>query len=177
MNGKYGDMNNSREEFKKIVDRCYERDLDELIYNSALSHATYLQHKLLQSAAKHKRPVRLVSARLPRLVYEQLADDLGECIGAEVPVEAVIMGEIDNADDNQFFQRLKGYPGATLYEPKNGINGGLPDMLVIGEQGFRYQVDASTGKARANFNDPVVAERLIFHFERYRDNFASKLAS
>ncbi|MDA8012210.1 MAG: hypothetical protein MPJ83_07760 [Gammaproteobacteria bacterium] len=161
-------MQNSHEMFKDVVDRCHKKNLDQWISNSATSHAAYLLHKLLQIAAKRKRDIRIISGRLDRRVYDQLEDMLQECIDAEVKMDVVVLDGVDGGEEgeNPFYQKLREYSGAQCYAPKpGGETVRIPHMLVVGDSGFRYEVDPESHKAKANFNNPAIAEMLIEHFD------------
>ncbi|MGR3913350.1 MAG: hypothetical protein OD918_02305 [Gammaproteobacteria bacterium] len=162
-------MQNAHEEFRKIVDHCHKRNLDQWIPNSAISHAAYLLYKLLQAAAKGKRRIRMITGRLDRRVYDQLTDTLQACIDAEVQMDVVVLDGVDDGreGENPFYRRLRAYPGARCYAPApGGKKIHMPHMLVVGDSSFRYEIDPEAHKAKANFNNHTIAEILSEHFDR-----------
>ena len=169
------DMGNAHEGFKDIVDLCYKKNLNRVIPNSAISHATYLLYKLLKSVVKHKRNhVRIISGRLDKRVYNQLVEVLQECQNAGVKMEVVVLEGVDDPNGgNKFYTSLLGYDKARCYEPTNAnkkaIAGGTPHMLMVGNHGFRYETDTKTHRARANFHNPNFVEMLNTYFDRLVD--------
>jgi len=162
-------MQNAHDGFREIVDRCHKQNLDQWIPNSAISHAAYLLYKLLQVAAKHKRRIRIISGRLDRRVYDQLADTLQTCIDAKVRMDVVVLDGVDGGSEgeNPFYRRLQAYPGAHCYAPApGGEKIHMPHMLVVGDSSFRYEIDPEAHKAKANFNNRTITEILNEHFDR-----------
>ena len=169
-NAHKADMGNAHKGFKDIVDLCYKKNLDRVIPNSATSHATYLLYKLLKSAAKRKRRVRIISGRLDKHVYNQLVGVLQECQNAGVDMDVVVLEGVDDPNGgNKFYTNLLGYDKARCYEPTNdnkkAVAGGTPHMLLVGNHGFRYETDTETHRARANFKNPGFVKILNEYFD------------
>ena len=165
------DMGNAHEGFKDIVDLCYKKNLDRVIPNSATCHAAYLLYKLLKSAAKHKRRVRVISGRLDKRVYNQLVEVLQECQNAGVKMDVVVLEGVDDPNGgNKFYTSLLGYDKARCYKPTNdnkkSVADRTPHMLMVGDHGFRYETNTKTHSARANFNNPNFVKRLNAYFDR-----------
>ena len=168
-------IDNAHKGFRKIVDRCAKKELDRMIPNSAICHAAYLVYKLLESAAKYKSPiVRIISGKLDKNVYNQdkLVDVLEKCKESGVEMQVIVLDGVDDPNGNggnKFYTSLKDYDKATCYEPNKAnpkdIAGKTPHMLMVGEQGFRYETNTKTHNAYANFNDPDVVKRLNASFD------------
>ena len=154
-------IDNAHKGFRKIVDRCAKKELDRMIPNSAICHAAYLVYKLLESAAKHKSPiVRIISGKLDKNVYNQdkLVDVLEKCKESGVEMQVIVLDGVDDPNGNggnKFYTSLKDYDKATCYEPNKAnpkdIAGKTPHMLMVGEQGFRYETNTKTHNALYRF--------------------------
>ena len=169
-------MGNAHKGFRDIVDRCAKKELDRMIPNSAICHAAYLVYKLLESAVKHKNPtiVRIISGKLDKRVYNQdkLVEVLERCKESGVEMQVIVLDGVDDPNGNggnKFYTRLRDYDQATCYEPNKAnpadIAGKTPHMLMVGEQGFRYETNTKTHSARANFNNPDFVKRLNAYFD------------
>ena len=180
-NTNHVDMNNAHKEFRDVVDQCAEGSLDRWIPNSATTHAAYLLYKLLESAAKRKSHVRIISGQLDKRVYNQpqMLDALDKCIHAQVKMDVAVLEEVDGDSDNKFHERLKAYVNAQCYElSKDASADNVPHMLVVGEKGLRYETNTKTHAAYANFNDTDFVKVLNQYFEQLiEDGTLSRIAA
>ena len=165
-------MDNARKGFRDIVDRCAKKELNHVIHNAAICHAAYLVYKLLESAVKHKSPtiVRIISGKLDERVYNQdkFVEVLERCKESGVEMRVIVLDGVDDPNGNggnKFYTSLKDYDKATCYEPNKANAGKMSHMLMVGEQGFRYETNTTTHIARANFNNPNFVRTLNTYFD------------
>lgn len=155
--------------FRKIVDKCKKKKLNQSIPNSTISHATYLLHALLGVAADDKAGIRLVSGKFDRRVYDRLVDDLQKCVDAELSIDVVVTDDVDVGEDgvNEFHERLKSHKKTTFHAPIEGYVGAeLPHMFVVDGTSFRYEPNPKTHEALANFHNPDIAKLLNNAFDQ-----------
>ena len=149
--------------FEEKVNYCKSNLTNDIINNSAISHASYLFKALLSVASEKKEAVKIVSGSLNNDFYGDLLDSLQECINNKVHIELIVMDGSASMTDSKFCKLINDYEFGDVYQARADLELEGPHMLLVGEYGQRYRLetDHAQTKAIASFDGDSTGELLI----------------
>lgn len=151
-------MDNDR--FTKLVDRCFEKELDKIIYNASWEHALILFKHLFKAALKYDdKNIRIVSGHLTREFYRELVEEVRACLEKGVHVEVLVTEPKADIEDNEFVRVVRASPNGTVLVSRKPLS--TSHFIVVGEKRFRLEEDHKQCKAVACFKNQDIAKSLI----------------
>lgn len=157
--------------FEEKVDYCRENLAPDLIENAAVDHALYLFKSLLSVAVSEKEPVRIVSGHLKSEFYDNLSDQLDQCIDAGVDIELLILNGNVHVNNSSFASKIDTYSHGKVYKAPKGYELNAQHMLLVGDRAERYRLetDHEQTKAVASFNGPSMGETLLSTYRQLKE--------
>ncbi|RLL49137.1 hypothetical protein D8Y20_13310 [Mariprofundus sp. EBB-1] len=153
-------MSKKFETFESWVTYCRNEESSSFIDNAAWDHALFLFKNLLSVAAEKGEDVRLVSGHLNSDFFNQILEELEQCVKAGVLIDVIVLDRSLSDPANIFEKKLGAYEkGSILYCPK-AISSSLPHMLLVGDRRFRLETDHEQTKALASFNNKEMVKTL-----------------
>ena len=135
----------------------------DTIYNSSHRHAAVLIEQLFLDAENDVRIIcrqlcgRSFGSPLAIAAAERFLERGGTSLNVIVDAP-----EVDADGRNAFLDRFEGRAGVSI--SKGGVM--VPfDFMVVDQRAFRFESDAKTSVARANFNNPGFAKQLVDAFD------------
>ena len=147
--------------YEDFVLKCYHKKLDKEIHNASTENALLLFNTLLDKAIRDKEDVRIISQTLLASFYNKLTSKIQTIINNGNTINIIVEQDIDDKNNNTFYQKLKEY--ITLARPKFKQ---LPNFIVVGNNAYRYEENKESHKAIANFNNQSMGEFITDMFDK-----------
>ncbi len=138
----------AKDEFTRLVEKCREGKLPDIIENASIDHAFVLLENLLIAARTELKPVLLVSGSFMPSFYNKLLPELERVLAAGCSVRGIAVDHGARIEGNRFLEMLDKRGGVKLMP-------GAPMLhfACVGDTGYRIEIDAEKKTAQACFND------------------------
>ncbi len=151
-------------EFKLLVERCFEKEIDRDIENSAFEHAEILAKNLFKAAKKYKEDVYIVSGLLNKRFYEPLTSSVKDVL-TQQKVKVIVLDKAD-LKNHDFANAIVESPNGELYQAK-GKYEIIPHFILVGNKRYRLETDHAKTIAVGNFNNISIGELLHKAFQSF----------
>ena len=160
-------------DFEKLVVDCRKNKINREISNSAWSHALILAENLFKAAIDNKEDVRIVTGSLNHKFYDKLIHLMEKCLDKQ-KVELIVLDPESNLDNNEFAQLIDESELGSVIKAGDDSNMKRNHFIIIGNNGYRLELDHEQTTAQANFNNPLLGEFLKNFFNQIKDDIITK---
>jgi len=154
--------------FEALVKKYRKRKSPQVIHNASKKHAEILIRNLLQEALEKNENIKIVSGNLDDKFYNNLAEELGDCLNAGIQVEVVVLNSRD-LSGNRFAEKIRENSNGTLIQNNKDEEINFPHFVLVGENKFRSETNHNKARAIASFNNPSICETLSDIFEKIKN--------
>lgn len=144
--------------FERIVRDCAKNNSTRVIENASAEHALVLIRTLFETAVRHREEVRVVSGRLLKSFYGELAKTARLALDRGVRFSVLVLNG-KQLEGNEFADVMKEHANGSLAVLKRGDES-LPHFVVVGDRRFRVEVDDELKIALASFNNDIIPPML-----------------
>ncbi|HEY5070895.1 MAG TPA: hypothetical protein VII63_02585 [Caulobacteraceae bacterium] len=154
-------------EYESIVEKCQKNRINRRITNTSIDHAAVL-YKYLFIAAEaipgdEPKTVRIQTGDARADFYEPLVRQAKQVMDSGVTINLMVSYREADVQANKFLAAVNDNPrGEVRINSERDVS---IHFAVVGQSAYRIETDLDTFQAFANFNEPIIATRLIGLFD------------
>ncbi|HEX3918354.1 MAG TPA: hypothetical protein VHW60_13535 [Caulobacteraceae bacterium] len=156
-------------EYERIVEKCRRDRINRRISNTSIEHAAVLFKHLFIAAASipesEPQEMRIQTGDAHPAFYESYVDCAQRVMGRGVNIRVILTDSKADIAGNAFLSTVLRHSNGDVRTSGSQEEPGI-HFAVVGSSAYRIEVDLDTFEAFANFNESIIAHRLIGIFDQ-----------